>query len=155
MRNSGASLTVIWADNVPTTRSRRLRWSTRLICGWPIKPVQAARTAPTSSLSPPKRCAKSWLTTPGASEPRNGAAGALKVELDEAAIVSPEQSQAIVDLHEALGGWVRLTQEKPGWLSLNILLGWQSHRKRLRPAAGQCQAANLVCGIDEALLKLL
>jgi len=29
--------------------------------------------------------------------------GALKVELDEAAIVSPEQSQAIVDLHEALG----------------------------------------------------
>jgi RNA polymerase sigma factor (TIGR02999 family) len=28
--------------------------------------------------------------------------GALKVELDEAAIVSPEQSQAIVDLHEAL-----------------------------------------------------
>jgi RNA polymerase sigma-70 factor (ECF subfamily) len=28
--------------------------------------------------------------------------GALKVELDEAAIVSPQQSQAIVDLHEAL-----------------------------------------------------
>ena len=28
--------------------------------------------------------------------------GALKVELDEAAIVSPDQSQAIVDLHEAL-----------------------------------------------------
>src|SRR6266571_2871017 len=28
--------------------------------------------------------------------------GALKVELDEAAIISPEQSKAIVDLHEAL-----------------------------------------------------
>jgi len=28
--------------------------------------------------------------------------GALKVELDEAAIVSPEESKAIVDLHEAL-----------------------------------------------------
>jgi RNA polymerase sigma-70 factor, ECF subfamily len=28
--------------------------------------------------------------------------GALKIELDEAAIVSPEQSNAIVDLHEAL-----------------------------------------------------
>ena len=28
--------------------------------------------------------------------------GALKIELDEGAIVSPEQSQAIVDLHEAL-----------------------------------------------------
>src|SRR6266566_8443903 len=28
--------------------------------------------------------------------------GALRVELDEAAIISPEQSKAIVDLHEAL-----------------------------------------------------
>src|SRR5205823_13279290 len=28
--------------------------------------------------------------------------GALKIELDEAAILSPEQSQEIVDLHEAL-----------------------------------------------------
>jgi RNA polymerase sigma factor (TIGR02999 family) len=28
--------------------------------------------------------------------------GALKVELDEAALVSPEESKAIVDLHEAL-----------------------------------------------------
>ena len=34
------------------------------------------------------------------SEKRGG--GALKMELDEAAIVSPEQSKAIVDLHEAL-----------------------------------------------------
>jgi RNA polymerase sigma-70 factor (ECF subfamily) len=33
-------------------------------------------------------------------EKRGG--GALKVELDEAAIVSPEQSKEIVDLHEAL-----------------------------------------------------
>jgi RNA polymerase sigma-70 factor, ECF subfamily len=34
------------------------------------------------------------------SQKRGG--GAIKVELDEAAIVSPEQSKAIVDLHEAL-----------------------------------------------------
>src|SRR6266404_3728585 len=34
------------------------------------------------------------------SQKRGG--GALKVELDEAAIVSPEQSKEIVDLHEAL-----------------------------------------------------
>jgi RNA polymerase sigma factor (TIGR02999 family) len=34
------------------------------------------------------------------SEKRGG--GALKMELDEAVIVSPEQSKAIVDLHEAL-----------------------------------------------------
>src|SRR6476660_4166563 len=33
-------------------------------------------------------------------EKRGG--GALKIELDEAAIVSPEQSKEIVDLHEAL-----------------------------------------------------
>src|SRR5207244_3602768 len=31
-----------------------------------------------------------------------GGGGKIKVELDEAAIVSPEQSKAIVDLHEAL-----------------------------------------------------
>jgi RNA polymerase sigma factor (TIGR02999 family) len=34
------------------------------------------------------------------SQKRGG--GAIKVELDEAAIVSPEQSKAIVDLHEAI-----------------------------------------------------
>jgi len=34
------------------------------------------------------------------SQKRGG--GALKVDLDEAALVSPEQSKAIVDLHEAL-----------------------------------------------------
>src|SRR6478736_2449155 len=34
------------------------------------------------------------------SQKRGG--GALKIELDEAAIVSPEQSQEIIDLHEAL-----------------------------------------------------
>ena len=34
------------------------------------------------------------------SQKRGG--GALKIELDEAAIVSPEESRAIVDLHEAL-----------------------------------------------------
>ena len=34
------------------------------------------------------------------SQKRGG--GALKIELDEAAIVSPEESREIVDLHEAL-----------------------------------------------------
>ena len=37
-----------------------------------------------------------------ASQSQKRGGGAIKVELDEAAIVSPEQSQAIVDLHEAL-----------------------------------------------------
>ena len=39
------------------------------------------------------------------SQKRGG--GALKVELDEAAIVSPEQSKEIVELHEALEDWPR------------------------------------------------
>jgi RNA polymerase sigma-70 factor (ECF subfamily) len=38
--------------------------------------------------------------------------GALKVELDEAAIVSPEQSKEIVDLHEALERLVTLDSRK-------------------------------------------
>src|SRR5213596_84703 len=38
--------------------------------------------------------------------------GALKVELDEAAIVSPEQSKEIVDLHEALERLVSLDSRK-------------------------------------------
>ena len=38
--------------------------------------------------------------------------GTIKVELDEAAIVSPEQSKAIVDLHEALERLVSLDSRK-------------------------------------------
>jgi RNA polymerase sigma-70 factor, ECF subfamily len=38
--------------------------------------------------------------------------GALKVDLDEAAIVSPEQSKEIVDLHEALERLVTLDSRK-------------------------------------------
>jgi RNA polymerase sigma factor (TIGR02999 family) len=37
-----------------------------------------------------------------ASQSQKRGGGAIKVELDEAAIVSPEQSKAIVDLHEAI-----------------------------------------------------
>jgi RNA polymerase sigma-70 factor, ECF subfamily len=37
-----------------------------------------------------------------ASQSQKRGGGALKIELDEAAIVSPEQSKAIVDLHEAI-----------------------------------------------------
>jgi RNA polymerase sigma factor (TIGR02999 family) len=38
--------------------------------------------------------------------------GALKIELDEAAIVSPEESKKIVDLHEALENLARLDARK-------------------------------------------
>src|SRR5947208_5264236 len=44
------------------------------------------------------------------SQKRGG--GALKVELDEAAIVSPEESKEIIDLHEALERLAMLDSRK-------------------------------------------
>src|SRR5262249_48280409 len=44
------------------------------------------------------------------SQKRGG--GALKLELDEAALVSPEESQGIVDLHEALENLSKLDARK-------------------------------------------
>src|SRR6058998_180465 len=44
------------------------------------------------------------------SQKRGG--GALKIDLDEAALVSPEESKEIIDLHEALERWPHSTQEK-------------------------------------------
>ena len=49
--------------------------------------------------------------------------GALKVELDEAAIVSPEQSKAIVDLHEALERLGRLDARKARVVELKYFGG--------------------------------
>ena len=49
--------------------------------------------------------------------------GALKVELDEAAIVSPEQSQAIVDLHEALERLGKLDSRKARVVELKYFGG--------------------------------
>ncbi len=47
-----------------------------------------------------------------ASQSQKRGGGALKIELDEAAIVSPEQSKAIVDLHEALERLATLDSRK-------------------------------------------
>jgi RNA polymerase sigma-70 factor, ECF subfamily len=49
--------------------------------------------------------------------------GALKVELDEGAIVSPEQSKAIVDLHEALERLGRLDSRKARVVELKYFGG--------------------------------
>jgi RNA polymerase sigma factor (TIGR02999 family) len=49
--------------------------------------------------------------------------GALKVELDEAAIVSPEQSKAIVDLHEALERLGTLDSRKARVVELKYFSG--------------------------------
>jgi len=55
------------------------------------------------------------------SQKRGG--GALKMELDEAAIVSPEQSQDIVDLHEALERLATLDSRKAQVVELKYFGG--------------------------------
>jgi RNA polymerase sigma-70 factor (ECF subfamily) len=55
------------------------------------------------------------------SQKRGG--GAIKVELDEAAIVSPEQSKAIVDLHEALERLGTLDSRKARVVELKYFAG--------------------------------
>jgi RNA polymerase sigma factor (TIGR02999 family) len=55
------------------------------------------------------------------SQKRGG--GALKVELDEAAIVSPEQSKEIVDLHEALERLAALDSRKAQVVELKYFGG--------------------------------
>ena len=123
MKNSDASLIIIWAGNVPTTHCKRRRWSTRLICAWPTKPIHAGRTAPTSSPWPPERCAKSWLSYARSQRAQKRGGGALKIELDEAAIVSPEQSKEIVDLHEALERLATLDSRKAQVVELKYFGG--------------------------------
>jgi RNA polymerase sigma factor (TIGR02999 family) len=54
--------------------------------------------------------------------------GAIKVELDEAAIVSPEQSKAIVDLHEALERLGTLDSRKARVVELKYF-GGLNHRE--------------------------
>jgi RNA polymerase sigma factor (TIGR02999 family) len=49
--------------------------------------------------------------------------GALKVELDEAALVSPEQSQQIVDLHEAMEKLATLDSRKAQVVELKYFGG--------------------------------
>ena len=55
------------------------------------------------------------------SQKRRG--GALKVDLDEAAIVSPEQSKEIVDLHEALEQLATLDSRKAQVVELKYFAG--------------------------------
>ncbi len=58
-----------------------------------------------------------------ASQSQKRGGGALKVELDEAAIVSPEQSKEIVDLHEALERLATLDSRKAHVVELKYFGG--------------------------------
>ena len=55
------------------------------------------------------------------SQKRGG--GAVKIELDEAALISPEQSKEIVDLHEALEGLATLDLRKAEVVELKYFGG--------------------------------
>ena len=122
MRNFDASLIVIWAGNVPTTHCKRRRWLTRLICAWPTKPIQLAKPCPLLRRGCPGDAPnRGWLRQKSASQKRGG--GALKVELDEAAIVSPEESKEIVDLHEALERLATLDSRKAQVVELKYFGG--------------------------------
>jgi len=54
---------------------------------------------------------------------RKRGGGALKIELDEAAIMSPEQSKEIVDLHEALERLAALDSRKAQVVELKYFGG--------------------------------
>ena len=93
--------------------------------GRPNQP-ELVRTAHTSLPSPRKRCVKSWSIMPRRHQSQKRGGGAIKVELDEAAIVSPEQSKAIVDLHEALERLGALDSRKARVVELKYFGGLNS-----------------------------
>ena len=66
------------------------------------------------------------------SQKRGG--GALKVELDEAALVSPEESKQIVDLHEALETLATLDSRKAQVVELKYFGGLSTLRRDGRSA---------------------
>ena len=91
----------------------------------PGRPNQPELAEPrhTSSPSPRERCAKSWSIMPRSHQSQKRGGGALKVELDEAALVSPEQSKEIVDLHEALERLATLDSRKAQVVELKYFGG--------------------------------
>src|SRR5213080_3656945 len=123
MRNSGASLIILWRGSVPSTHCKRRRWSTRLICAWPARPTQALRTAHTSLPSPRKRCVKSWSIMPRRLSPKKRGGGVLKVDLDAVALISPQQTTEILDVHEALERLATLDSRKAQVVELKYFGG--------------------------------
>ena len=122
MTNSGALRIVRWAQNVRTTHCKRQRSSTRLICEWPTKPIHAGKTAHFFAVAvrAMRRILVSYARSQR-SQKRGG--GALKMELDEAALVSPEESKEIVDLHEALERLATLDSRKAQVVELKYFGG--------------------------------
>ena len=110
-------------QNAPSTHCKRRRWSMRLICAWPIKPIHAGKTARTSSPWPLGRCAKFLVSYARSQRAQKRGGGAFRMELDEAALVSPEESKEIIDLHEALERLATLDSRKAQVVELKYFGG--------------------------------
>ena len=123
MKNFIASPIILWRDSVPTTQLQTtalvneayLRLADQTSPRWQNRAhffAVAARAMRQIVVD----YARSYQ-----SQKRGG--GALKVELDEVAIVSPEQSKEIVDLHEALERLAALDSRKAQVVELKYFGG--------------------------------
>jgi RNA polymerase sigma factor (TIGR02999 family) len=74
----------------------------KLICASPSKLILTGKTARTSSLSAARAMRQILVSHARNQQAQKRGGGAHKVDLDEAALVSPEESKQIVELHEAL-----------------------------------------------------
>ena len=79
------------------------------------------------------------------SQKRGG--GAVKVELDEAALVSPEESKEIVDLHEALERLATLDSRKAQVVELKYFggLNYDEMAEVLKISRGNGEARLEIC----------
>src|SRR5881398_929873 len=123
MRNSGASLIILWRGSVPSTHCKRRRWSTRLFCPWAAKTTRALPAAPTFFAVAAQAMRQILVNYAKASQSQKRGGGALKVELDEVALISPEQTTEILDVHEALERLATLDSRKAHVVELKYFGG--------------------------------
>ena len=123
MKNSGASLIILWRDSVPSTHCKRRRWSTRLICAWPTKPTPSFTNRSHFFAVAAQAMRQILVNYAKASQSQKRGGGVLKVELDEVALISPEQTTEILDVHEALERLATLDSRKAHVVELKYFGG--------------------------------
>ena len=123
MRNSDASLIVIWARERPdhTLQTTALVNEAYLRLADQTNPRWQNRAHFFAVAARAMRQILVSYARSQRSQKRGG--GALKIELDEAALVSPEQSKEIVDLHEALERLATLDSRKAQVVELKYFGG--------------------------------
>ena len=121
MRNSDALRIVRWARNVPdhTLQTTALVSEAYLRLADQTNPRWQNRA---HFFAVAARAMRQILVSYARSQrAQKRGGGAVKIELDEAALVSPEESKEIVDLHEALETLATLDSRKAQVVELNIL----------------------------------